>query len=309
MLSNNTPTIGWGYVFPIIGLGCKPVDEESHSLLLTDATDTSITVQWYSEDEGSTYNVRLTSADGSVDTIVVTTDSIYTFNGLPTNTRYNVQVRKQCYFATQAYDTTVYSPWTSSTSFLLGSEECLPVSNLQVIPLTHMASVTWGYCSCYGSVQLLYGPRNLPESMWTTVDVPSPATNYFITGLDPNQHYGVKARGVCNRINRMSEWSEQVNFSTATDDSTTTGIASIGGVDFAVSPNPVHGVVEVTLPQPLESDGVLSLYDLGGREMRHMTLPAGSRGVTLDTEGCAAGVYFLKLTTPQGVATRRLLVE
>ena len=75
-----------------------------------------------------------------------------------------------------------------------------------------------------------------------------------------------------------------------------------------VSPNPVHGVVEVTLPQPLESDGVLSLYDLGGREMRHMTVPAGSRGVTLDTEGCAAGVYFLKLTTPQGVATRRLMI-
>ena len=73
------------------------------------------------------------------------------------------------------------------------------------------------------------------------------------------------------------------------------GEVESGGMDFAVSPNPVHGVVEVTLPQPLETDGVLSLYDLGGREVRQTAVPAGSSRVTLDTEDCPAGAYIVTI--------------
>ena len=76
-----------------------------------------------------------------------------------------------------------------------------------------------------------------------------------------------------------------------------------------MSPNPVHGVVEVTLERPLEADGMLTLYDMGGREVRRMAVPGGSRKVAFDTEGCPAGAYLLKLLTPQGVASRRLVVN
>lgn len=213
----------WGFAFPIIGFHCKPLDEESHSLLLTDVNDNGATVQWYSAGDGTTYNVRLTSADGSIDSTVVTSDSIYTFYGLPTNHRYNVRVRKQCYYATSAYDTTVYSPWTmTNTSFTLG------------------------------------------------VDT---------TG------------------------------SGGGGDTTHTAIVSAGGVDFSVSPNPVHGVLSVTFPWPMAADGQLALIDLGGREVRRMTVAAGSVKVDFDTEGCPAGAYLLNLITTQGITTRRILVE
>ena len=111
----------WGFAFPIIGFRCKPIDEENYSLLLSDVSVDGITVRWYCDEEGVSYNVRATSTDGSIDTIAVTDDSVYTFHGLPTNKCYNVHVRKQCRYATVNYDTIVYSPWTTErVSFVLG---------------------------------------------------------------------------------------------------------------------------------------------------------------------------------------------
>ena len=177
-------------------------------------------------EDGATYNVRLTSADGSIDSTVVTSDSSYTFYGLPTNHRYQVWVRKQCYYATSSYDTTVYSPWTMvNTSFTLGVD--------------------------------------------TT---------------------GTGGGG-------------------AGSDSTHTDIVMVGGADFSVSPNPVHGTLVVSFMQPLSEEGVLTLYDLGGREVRRMTVAAGSTKVDFDTEGCPSGAYLIKLITARGITTRRLLVE
>ena len=137
-------------------------------------------------------------------------------------------------------------------------------------------------------------------STFTIIDTVD-ACHWRYCGLPDGASYSIKVRSRCTNLNSYS-WSDWNNANGV-------GITPVAADSpIHVSPNPVHGVVEVTLPQPLESDGVLSLYDLGGREMRHMTLPAGSRGVTLDTEGCDAGAYVLKLTTPQGVATRRLLI-
>ena len=239
MLCDYTAHMLWGFVFPIIGFHCKPLDERSHTLLLTDQTNDGATVHWYSEEEGATYNVRVVSADGSVDSMVVTTDSSYTFHGLPYNKRYSVQVRKQCYYATASYDTTVYSPWTTTsanTTFTLGVD----------------TTGTGG-----GS------------------------------GIDTTGGGG-GGGGI---------------------DTSSTGIVMVGDAGFGLSPNPVHGVVEVTLERPLEADGMLTLYDMGGREVRRMAVPAGSRKVAFDTEGCPAGAYLLKLLTPQGVASRRLVVN
>lgn len=227
----------WGFAFPIIGFHCKPLDEENYSLLLTDVNDNGATVHWYSVEDGATYNVRLTSADGSIDSTVVTSDSSYAFYGLPTNHRYNVRVRKQCYYATSAYDTTVYSPWTmTNTSFTLGVD-------------------TTGTGGNGGGTDT--------------------------TGTGGN----------------------------GGGDSTHTVIVMVGGADFSVSPNPVHGTLVVSFMQPLSEGGVLTLYDLGGREVRRTTVAAGSVKVDFDTEGCPAGAYLLKLITAQGITTRRLLVE
>lgn len=303
----------WGFAFPIIGFHCKPLDEAAHSVLVTETAGGGITVQWYSVEDGASYNVRLVSVDGSVDTLVVTSDSSYTFSGLPTDMRYNVQVRKQCYYATPSYDTTVYSPWTTPVSFISGSDECPPVSTLRVTASPRMAQVSWLHNPCYTAVQISYGTRNLPQSQWMQLEVHDTTGHYTLTGLEPERHYSVVARGVCGRVGTMSPWSEQVYFSTLDDtvhtDTVHTAIVQMDGMDFSVSPNPVHGTLVVSFMQPLSEDGVLTLYDLGGREVRRTTVAAGSTKVDFDTEGCPAGAYLLKLITARGITTRHLLVE
>ena len=304
MIRNVTPGRLWGFSFPIIGFHCKPVD----SLQLTGVYYSGATVQWRSVEEGATYNVRLTSSDGSIDSTVVTTDTSCTFYQLPQYKRYNIQVRKQCHYATVSYDTMVYSP-AANSGFVLG-DACPSVQNMQVEQLGDTVTVTWDDFTAYSRVSLRYGTANQPQSQWQEVDVTGD-TSYTLTGLLPGARYGVTMQAYCEYNGAESPWGEAEYFYTAdtTAGGGTEGIVTADGVDFSVSPNPVHGVVEVTLPEPMEADGMLSLYDLGGREVRQTAVPAGSNRVTLDTEGCPAGAYLLKLISPQGVATRRLLVK
>lgn len=103
----------WGFVFPIIGFRCKPLDEISHRLVLSQVDGQGATVSWYNVEEGTTYNVQLVDIDhNTVDTLIVTTDTTIRFDSLPIGKHYNVQVRKQCHYSTVNYDTTVYSSWT-----------------------------------------------------------------------------------------------------------------------------------------------------------------------------------------------------
>ncbi len=113
----NTPHY-WGFAFPIIGFRCKPLDETTHGLVLSNMDDQGVTVAWYNAEEGATYDVRLVDIiSNAVDTLVTTTDTSIRFDSLPLGKSYNVQVRKQCHYATVNYDTTVYSHWTQGNFY------------------------------------------------------------------------------------------------------------------------------------------------------------------------------------------------
>ena len=90
-----------------------------------------------------------------------------------------------------------------------------------------------------------------------------------------------------------------------------TGIASVkgGGAAFAVSPNPAHGEVSVTLTEASERGAELRLHDAAGREVLRRELSAGTRRATLEVSGLPAGTYFVTLTTAVGTGTRRLVID
>ena len=74
--------------------------------------------------------------------------------------------------------------------------------------------------------------------------------------------------------------------------------------DFTLSPNPATGVVAVTTEA---RQGTVSVLDLQGRQL--LSVPVTGPTTTLDLQGLAAGTYHVRLTTPQGISTRRLLVK
>jgi len=227
----------WGFSFPIIGFHCKPLDEVEHPLLLSDVTADGATVRWYSVEEGAEYNVRLASTDGTVDTIIGTDDSSYTFHGLPTNKCYEVQVRKVCEYALTNYDTVVYSPWTTThTAFVLGDT--------------------------------------------TGIGGSSDTTG---TGGGGSDTTGTGGGG---------------------SDTISAGIMMAGANLVTLSPNPVHGEVQVTSSFGLRG---IEVYNAAGLKVHE--LKASGYAATLDISALPEGSYLVRVATPSGTVTKKLVVQ
>jgi hypothetical protein len=92
--------------------------------------------------------------------------------------------------------------------------------------------------------------------------------------------------------------------------------ASVALIELsAPSPNPSSSATRMELALPAAASVDLAVYDAAGRRVAslvHTDLPAGRRSVTWDGRGSdggrvAAGLYFARLITPQGSATRRIV--
>ena len=77
---------------------------------------------------------------------------------------------------------------------------------------------------------------------------------------------------------------------------------------FTLTPNPAHGYVSLSVDSPVPADGfLLTIHDVGGREMMRRTLHGSTTRLSL--AGLSAGIYTISLSGPQGTAIRRLSVE
>ena len=74
-------------------------------------------------------------------------------------------------------------------------------------------------------------------------------------------------------------------------------------------PNPARNTVAVELPQGIASagDARVTVLDAVGHEV--MRLPATGERCQLDVGSLSAGVYFVTLTSHQGVATQKLIIQ
>ena len=266
----------WGVYFPIIGFRCKPM----RSYWLDAFNGTNAVVRWRSDGQDTLFNVRLVGEDGS-DTTIVTTDTIAVFTHLSDSVRYNVTLRKQCRYCTSNYDTTLYSDWTPALWF--GT----------TIPrvVTHTVTAT---SADYGMGTVIGGGEYRDSSMVTL-------TAYSFGGY------------------RFDAWNDgstdnPLQFLVTRDTSFTAYFSEAGGVgvqllegeDFLLRPNPARGIVQVQLP-PEALGGQLAICDLAGREL--MVRPVEDTAMEVDLATLPSGTYLVKLTTPRGVTTRRLLVE
>lgn len=101
----------------------------------------------------------------------------------------------------------------------------------------------------------------------------------------------------------------------------TTDVAIGGGTlpDYlalaAPAPNPFSGATTLAFDLPASGAVRLGIFDVTGRRVRELmsgTLPAGRHAVTWDGrnaagERVAAGIYFCRLSAPEGDVTRRIV--
>ncbi|MBR6844079.1 MAG: T9SS type A sorting domain-containing protein [Bacteroidales bacterium] len=274
----------WGIAFPIIGFRCGPMK----NYWLEEYGGNYAIMRWRSTEPGTLFNLRLVGEDGS-DTTIVTQDTVYVFNWLSDSYRYNVTLRKQCRYCTSNYDTTVYGAWTPPVYF--GTTWRTVTTSVND---PHLGTVSGG--GVY------------PDSSTVTLTANSFNGNEFYKWND-----SVTANP--RQILVVSDTSFTAIFSEVEDTVTggdtvvggdTVGIVLPAAEGFSLQPNPAHGTVHILLPTTA-TGGRLSLCDVTGREVQACTVT--STAVEWDLSRLPAGTYLVKLSTPQGTATQKLVIQ
>ncbi|MBK7939381.1 MAG: HYR domain-containing protein [Lewinellaceae bacterium] len=77
-------------------------------------------------------------------------------------------------------------------------------------------------------------------------------------------------------------------------------------IDITLSPNPFRGQFSLYAQRDPETDLEVSILDVQGRQVRLQTWQAGTNSLYLNTEDLNPGVFYIKITTSEGVFVNAL---
>ena len=158
----------------------------------------------------------------------------------------------------------------------------------------------------YSSVQLCYGPCNLPQSQWATVEV-TDNSHYTLTGLAETVCYKIKVRAFCDTSKTETPWCSPITFYTGHDttDTDTTGIHTTALSQFTfLVPNPAKDEVTISSSFGLRE---IDIWSVDGVCVHHQA-SYGHRA-TVDIGFLRAGTYIVAIRTHNGTTHKKLLVQ
>ena len=179
----------------------------------------------------------------------------------------------------------------------------------------------WDTAGEHQLYEMAYGPYDAPLD---SLHIVQTSNRYHeLTGeqLSPEVYYQARLRAKCHHACPVHDtlmwtpWSDPIYFyigdsmpDTAHHQPGET-IADVSTVAaFTLTPNPAHGYVSLSVDSLVPVDGfLLTIHDVGGREMMRRTLHGSTTRLSL--AGLSAGIYTISLSGPQGTAIRRLSVE
>ena len=127
---------------------------------------------------------------------------------------------------------------------------------------------------------------------WTTATVNT--NQYAISGLTAETNYEVQVQADCGNSN-LSDWSETLNVTTLVD-----GINSYLLNSIALYPNPANDVVNVQCT--MYNVQKVEVVDVYGKVINIVN--ATDNLTRINVSGLANGMYFVRVTTDEGVATK-----
>jgi len=83
------------------------------------------------------------------------------------------------------------------------------------------------------------------------------------------------------------------------------------GLQFEVFPNPAGDYLNISLRNETAREGVLSLYNVNGQTLiqQAVTINQLAQVLPLNVENMAAGFYFVKVQTNEGIAVKKIILE
>ena len=174
-------------------------------LLVTHTATDSITIIW--NGTGSNYEVAIKPFADTVwpDSNISVADTTYSFTGLQPGTLYQFRVRQDC-----TADTLGHSIWTEGT-YSTQNLPCLPPDSFTISNITNAtADIDWEVngIETDWDIHVWYGPF---DSIFRVNTHPATVGGFF-AGLT----YNVAIRALCGAGLLEGEWSDTVQFSSAT---------------------------------------------------------------------------------------------
>ncbi len=126
-----------------------------------------------------------------------------------------------------------------------------------------------------------------------------------LTGLSPNTDYIYRSFVSFGNERRVGE---EQTFTTLPDENDSVEVEDFPQNRIVVYPNPAKGVVNVQCTMHYaQLGGELLLFDVYGKWLQ--TVPITSETTQIDVSGLSDGMYFVRVTTRQGVVTKSFVVD
>ncbi len=184
--------------------------------------------------------------------------------------------------------TTVYGTEMTFNTLPEDVEPCDVPTGLTAGDITgESIAISWNASANAESYNIQYSPQG------GSISSASSTTNsYTITGLAQNTTYQIQVQANCGNGN-LSGWSQPISV-------TTTGIESHLANSIALYPNPAKEYINVECTMSnVKSVEVIDVY---GKVIN--TVNVIDNPTRINVSGLANGVYFVRVTTDQGVATK-----
>lgn len=182
------------------------------------------------------------------------------------------------------------------------ADACPPVANIEAVVSGNTATVTWDDFPNYSTIHLNYGPCNVPQSQWTTVDV-SGDSHYTLTDLNHSTCYRMRLSAKCSE-KAETPWSSPITFYTG-QDTTITGIQPtiLSQLTF-LAPNPAHSEFVVTSSFNLQE---IDIWNVNGICVHHQSITGHQATVSVDF--LRPGTYIVAIRTHNGTTHKTLLIR
>jgi chitodextrinase len=226
-----------------------------------------------------------TTVGGTYQPVTVTGNNLtYNLTGLTANTGYT-------YKAFITYNgTTVYGNEVTFTTLPEDVQPCNVPTGLTAGEVTKESiAISWDNDANVNSWNIQYRPVGGTLSSATAT-----TNSYTITGLTPETQYQIQVQADCGDGN-VSDWSSAITVTTLTD-----GIENYLLNSISLYPNPAKEYIDVRVDELNVTS--MEVFDVYGKLIN--TVNVIDNPTRINVSNLAAGMYFVRVTTEQGVATK-----
>ena len=259
------------------------------ALAVSDQTQTTANVTWAAGGTETSWKLqyKLASENGWVNPeVTVNATPAYTITGLVAGTDYEVRVKAVCGDGNE-------SDWTTSVAFTTLNEvqePCNAPTNITVTDFgKNSITITW---DANGASKWAAQYRKQGSTAWTMGSNNITETTYTFSGLEEATFYEYQVQAVCDGT--TSAWSQTGSHSTGIDSRLMNSVS--------LYPNPATNHVDVLVSDNSVNVSRLEVYDVYGKLLNEVEVV--DNPTRIDVSSLAGGVYFVKVITGEGVATK-----